>query len=89
MKGSYLEVTYRHGKPLAAYYYLPRSGSPRSYRSQELEPGLVVDFGRDGRALGIEIVEPASVTLAAMNRVLRRLRQPPIKAVDFSPLNAA
>ncbi len=89
MKEPYLEVTYRHGRPLAAYYYLPASEGQKSHRTREIEPGLVVDFARDGSALGIEITEPARVTLAAINRVLRRLRQRPLKAAELAPLRAA
>jgi hypothetical protein len=32
MNEAYLEVTYRHGRPLAAYYYLPRPTDARAYR---------------------------------------------------------
>ena len=30
MKERYLEVTFRHGRPIAAYYYLPRSADQKS-----------------------------------------------------------
>jgi hypothetical protein len=43
MKESYLEVTYRYGKALAAYYYLPRRAQDRAYRTSQPAPGLVVD----------------------------------------------
>ena len=29
MKEPYLEVTFRHGRPIAAYYYLPRQANQR------------------------------------------------------------
>lgn len=32
MKDAYLEVTYRHGQPLAAYFYLPRRFGPGKSR---------------------------------------------------------
>ena len=58
MKEPYLEVTFRHGRPIAAYYYLPRGADQRSARSRRVEPGLVIDFAADGQAIGIEITTP-------------------------------
>jgi len=55
MKHSYLEVTYRKGRPLAAYYYLPRRDGDRSERTESVDGGLLVDFSSDGRPIGIEI----------------------------------
>jgi len=89
MNNSYLEVTFRHGRPLAAYYYLPRRPKDKSYRTKQVEPGLVIDFARDGRPIGIEIVAPDKLTLAAFNRVLRELGFRPLKRADLAPLVAA
>jgi uncharacterized protein YuzE len=86
---SYLEVTFRHGRPLAGYYYLPRQPGQRSYRCRELGPGLIVDFTRAGKPIGIEIIDPAHVTVAAMNRVLRQLKQATLTRKDLVPLKAA
>jgi len=89
MNEPYLEVTYRHGRPLAAYLYLPREPRDRSVRTEQVAPGLVVDFRKDGRPIGIEITPPGRVSLAVMNRVLRGLGLPPAKRADLSPLLAA
>lgn len=89
MNEPYLEVTYRHGRPLAAYLYLPRRPGDRSSRTEQLAPGLVVDFHRDGRPIGIEITAPDRVSLAAVNRVLRGLGLPAAKKADLAPLLAA
>ena len=89
MQDTYLEVTYRHGRPLAGYYYLPRRPGQKSDRCREMGPGLIVDFTRSGRPIGIEILDPAFVTVAAMNRVLRDLNQPPVRRKDLAPLKAA
>ena len=69
MKESYLEVTFRHGQAIAAYYYLPRRANQKSARTRRVEPGLVIDFTADGEAIGIEITTPAKVSLAALNAV--------------------
>jgi hypothetical protein len=89
MNEAYLEVTYRHGRPLAAYYYLPRRQGERAYRTSRGPSGLLVDYARGGRAIGIEITAPSALSLAAMNRVLRDLGQKPIKRTELSPLLAA
>lgn len=89
MKTSYLEVTFRHGRPLAAYLYLARRPADRSYRSERVEPGLVIDFNRGGKPIGIEITAPAKLSAAALNRVLRRLGLPTVKPADLAPLRAA
>jgi uncharacterized protein YuzE len=89
MKNSYLEVTFRHGRPLAAYLYLPRRPSDKSYRTKRAAPGLVIDFNRNGKPIGIEITAPAKLSAGALNRVLRRLRLPTVTRADLAPLRAA
>jgi len=89
MREAYLEVTFRHGRPLAAYYYLPRTSGQRSYRTRRVEPGLVVDFARGGKPIGIEITAPGKISTAAINRLLRELGFPPVKRQDLAPLRAA
>ena len=89
MNEAYVEVTYRHGRPLAAYYYLPRRSGDRAHRTSRGPSGLLVDYTRRGRAIGIEITAPSVLSLAAMNRVLRDLGQRPIKRIELSPLLAA
>jgi hypothetical protein len=89
MKETYLEVTFRHGRPIAAYYYLPRDASRKSARTRRVEPGLVIDFTAEGQAIGIEITAPAKVSLAALNAVLKDLGHPPASEADLAPVLAA
>jgi hypothetical protein len=89
MNEPYLEITYRRGRPVAAYLYLPRRARDRSHRASRVAPGIVVDFHRDGRPIGIEITAPGRVSLAGLNKVLRDLGQPPAKRADLAPLLAA
>ena len=86
MTESYLEVTFRHGRPIAAYYYLPRRPGQKSYRTQKAEAGLLVDYSHSGRPIGIEITAPSKISLAAVNRVLRNLGLPPIKRTELAPV---
>jgi hypothetical protein len=89
MRAHYLEITYRDGQPMAAYFYLPRQSDDRSHRTAAVAPGLVVDFHRDGRPIGIEITAPRKISLGGLNKVLRDLGLPPAKRADLGPLLAA
>jgi uncharacterized protein YuzE len=89
MKSSYLEVTFRHGRPLAAYLYLPRQPKDKSQRTERVEPGLIIDYSRRGNPIGIEITAPAKLSASALNRVLRRLGVPTVTRADLAPLRAA
>ncbi len=89
MKEPYLEVTFRHGRPIAAYYYLPREANQKSARTRRVEPGLIIDFTAEGQAIGIEITAPAKISLVALNAVLKELGHPPASEVDLAPVLAA
>ena len=85
-----LQITYRKGRPFAAYLYLSRMTGERSVRSEASTDGLlVVDVAADGRPIGIEITAPGMVTLERINDVLRTLAQPPLLEAEFAPLRAA
>ena len=89
MREPYLEITFRRGRPIAAYYYLPRRPGQKSYRSVRIEPGMVVDLGRGGKPIGIEITAPGLVSQTMFNRVLRQFGLPAAKPEDLAPLRAA
>lgn len=89
MKESYLEVTFRHGRPLAAYLYLPREPNDKSFRTSTEELGMIVDFNRRGKPIGIELTAPTKVTLTALNRLLGELGLSPLSEGDLEPLRAA
>jgi uncharacterized protein YuzE len=85
----YLEVTYRRGRAIAAYYYLPRRPGQRSVRTERAEDGLLVDYARGGRPIGVEITTPGKLSVVAFNRVLRELGFPKVSREDVAPLVAA
>jgi uncharacterized protein YuzE len=89
MREPYLEVTFRHGRPLAAYYYLPRAVGEKSVRTRRVEPGLVIDYASDGSAIGIEITAPTQLSLLTLNAVLAELGHAPASEADLAPLAAA
>jgi hypothetical protein len=89
MNESYLEITFRRGKAIAAYYYLPRRGNDKSYRSSEVSPGLIVDFSRGGKPIGIEITAPSQVSVTRFNKILKELGFPSASREELAPLTAA
>lgn len=89
MEESYLEVTFRHGRALAAYLYLPRDPDDRSARTKRVEPGLIIDFTASGKPIGIEITAPGQISLVGINHVLQELGRAPVTQADLAPLLAA
>lgn len=89
MRNPYLEVTYRDGRPLVAYYYLPRAAGEKSRRTSTAEPGMIIDYNEDGKPLGVEITAPWKVTINDLNRVLAGLGAAALTSADIAPLRAA
>lgn len=89
MKEPYLEVTFRHGHPMAAYLYLPRTIKDKSYRTSKADPGMIIDYAENGKPIGIEITAPSKVTVNDLNRVLAGLGASVITPDDVAPLKAA
>ena len=88
MREQYLEITYRKGKPLAAYLYLSAGSYVKSVRTESRDAGLMVDFGPGDQPIGLEITAPEQITAAQINAVLRSLDLSPMKEEDLSPLEA-
>ncbi len=89
MKNRYLEVTFRHGRAMAAYLYLPREPGEKSCRTSKAAPGLIVDWNDSGKPIGIEITAPARLTEAAINEVLEDLGLAHMEDSELAPLRAA
>lgn len=89
MNHRYLEITFRNGKPLAAYLYLHRQPGDTCARTETLAGGMIVDYAVDGRPIGIEITAPARVTFDAVNQALAQVHQAPATRDELAPLHAA
>ena len=89
MKRPYLEVTFRKGKPLAAYLHLPRADGAKAARSDARDHGMVVDFTADRQPFCVEITAPALLELAALNDLLHDLHVHEVEPADLAPLRAA
>lgn len=88
MKEHYLEVTFRKGKPLAAYLYLPHQQGVKSCRTESVGSGLLIDYDENNQPIGIEITTPGLVSVEKINEILRKLRLPLIEAEEIAPIEA-
>ena len=73
MRQPYLEVTFRQGRPISAYYYLARQPGQQVKRSERTAHGIVLDFAADGTPIGLELTAPATITMEKLNEVLTRI----------------
>ena len=89
MSERYLEVTYRHGRALAAYLHLPGSTAAKSARTVKFAEGLLVDYAATGDAIGLEITAPGQVSVEDVNAVLHAVGQPGVGPEELAPLHAA
>lgn len=85
----FLEVTFRKGKPIAAYLYLSSDTSAKSHRTKKTNAGLILDYGDSDQLIGIEITSPSQSTLMTINGVLTEHELPGLGDDELSPLMAA
>lgn len=89
MKALSLQITYRKGKPMAAYIYLPRQPGDEAKSSVEPSAGLLIDYAADGRPIGIEIRSPGYLTVEQIQQLLESLGLGRASEADLAPLKAA
>lgn len=88
MKDTYIEITYRRGKPFAAYLCLERRPGDVAAETRKIAEGLLLDLSADGRPIGVEIASPCAADLDALNRALASFGLEPVSAEDLAPLVA-
>ncbi len=84
-----LRIHYRDGKAYAAYLTLPHPVGVKSCRQREVEPEIIVDFDREGQPIGIEMLDPRQATWTKLNRIMKKLKMPPLRREWVRPLRAA
>ena len=89
MTGMSVQVTYRRGKPFAAYIYLRRAAGLTSKRTERLSDDVLIDYDQDGSPLGIEIVSPSVVSIDEINAAFDRIGVARPEPRDLKPLSAA
>ena len=89
MKTVSLQITYRKGKPFAAYIYLSHRRGQNSVRTEAITEDLLIDYAQDGTPLGIEIVSPEIVSIEEIQSVFDRLGLSRPEPVELEPIKAA
>lgn len=84
-----LQVTYRKGRPFAAYIYLDHLPGQKIVRSEEVAPEIVVDFDGDAQPIGVEIVSPAATSIDEIFSVFDTLGLNRPDLSELAPLVAA
>lgn len=87
MTEPYLEITYRKGRPFAAYLYLPRQPGD-SVATSRASGSLVIDYSPDHRPIGIEIPSPSPNALHELLAKLDELHVSGISNQELAPLAA-
>jgi uncharacterized protein YuzE len=89
MQDRYLEITFRKGKPFAAYIYLSRMTGSTVSTTKKFTEGIIADFDNENNVIGLEITSPAQTPISAINDVLHQLHVSPISEQELAPLKAA
>ena len=85
-----LQVTYRKGRPFAAYLHLSHQTGEKSARTVASADGLlIIDYGLTGRPVGVEITAPQAVALERLNQLLAELGEEPLAEHEYKPVRAA
>lgn len=85
-----LQITYRKGRPFAAYLHLSHETGEKSARTVPSADGLlVVDYAVNGQPIGVEITAPVAVSLERLNSLLAELGEAPLAEHEYGPVRAA
>ena len=58
MKSMSLQITYRKGKPFAAYIYLASKRGQKSVRTEQVTQDLLIDYADNGTPAGLRSSHP-------------------------------
>ena len=83
---SYLEMSYRHGRPFAAYLHF-KSSPVQACSCRELPYGLILDLDADQHPIGLEITAPGVCTAEQILAVVLGLGVD-CRPEDLAPLAA-
>jgi hypothetical protein len=68
-----LKVSYRRGTPHAAYLYLARPAPGLVKSSKRFAQGIVADFDKQGRCIGLEFTAPRLADQETVGRILQEV----------------
>ncbi len=88
MRRRYLEVTFRNGRPFAAYLYPPRPTGAKAARTTDAGRGVKIDYGAGGTPIGIEITAPSAISAADLSAILLSIGVDQLEPGEWAPLAA-
>ena len=80
-----VEVDNRSGETLAVYIRLSKGKVAKTIEHTET---VYIDVNARGQVLGVELLEPASVSIEVMQKVAKEYDAPPLAAIDPKVLAA-
>jgi uncharacterized protein YuzE len=86
MRDTYLEVTFRKGKIIAAYLYLPRTIGEKVNYTEKISSGVLIDYGDNGRPIGVEITTPQNINMEKINEIFGSLNIETMSEKELAPL---
>ncbi len=87
MNDRYLEITFRRGKPLAAYLYLTGKKGTWCTKTIKIDERLIADYDQDGVPIGLEIISPATASVQQIKDALEKIDVEPIDENELAPLS--
>ena len=85
-----LQVTYRKGRPFAAYLHLSHATGEKSARTRLPRTGCSLSTTTaPARIVGVEITSPQAVPLDRLNELLATRGEAALPEHDYRPLRAA
>jgi hypothetical protein len=88
MKQRYLEVTFRKGKLLAAYLYLPRAAGAKAVKTSDAGRGVKIDYDAHEKPIGVEITAPSAISVDELIALLATLGIDQLDRAELAPLAA-
>lgn len=79
-RGVRLEISYRDGRPYVGYVHLPRRRGEKYNGSRPVEPGLVLDYSKTGKLMGIEFLAPELLTAKILDGILEKEGFPALRS---------
>ncbi|MFO0549523.1 MAG: hypothetical protein U0271_14115 [Polyangiaceae bacterium] len=87
-KSPRIEIIFRKGRPVAAFFHFSEEESGRTGRQIPIRPQLTAHYNQAGHPSGLEVPLPLTVTAAQISDALRELSQPPIEESDLLMLRS-
>jgi hypothetical protein len=81
-----LEIVFRKGKPVAAFFHLKEGASGKTGRTIPIRPPMTAHYDESGLPIGLEMPLPTAVPLEHLNEALRGLGSEVVGEADILAL---